>query len=258
MRTHAKYERRETVAREVSYACTAVFLFRNTGGRYAVTGRAADRTVVFPVVGQAQEKPEASSRRFNDEFVERNEKALVVNPGRGLKRSLALEPLVLKSPYSDNVQLQALRVIEHLIDPRVLVRAVVGARGVREVEAVGAGDAEGRAVLAHEPSAVRGNKTPCERSLGRVRAEREKQRDEERGGDGGKKHGNDRRSARAGRVARRIHPGDAWPRCELRQVKKRETSTVQQSSCQFGSEFLFALVEAGAAFFSSFTAAADS
>ena len=40
----------------------------------------------LPSSWSSTREPEASSRRFNDEFVERNEKALVVEPKRGLKR----------------------------------------------------------------------------------------------------------------------------------------------------------------------------
>lgn len=136
---------------------------RGKGGKTStVTSRAADRTVVFPVVGQAQEEPQASARRFDDEFVERDEEALVVNPGRGLQAPLALPPLVVERPHSDDVQLQGLGLVEHLVDPRVLVRAILCARGVREVVAVCARDAEGRAVLEDEPTAVRGDELPLQ------------------------------------------------------------------------------------------------
>ena len=116
------------------------------------------RTVVFPVVGEAEQQAYASRRGSRDERIERDQEPLVVLPGRRLKGALLLPPLVLKRPHSEYVEVELLRRFKHLLDPVVLVAALVRAAGVHQVVAVRAGDVERRAVArVDEPTALRGD-----------------------------------------------------------------------------------------------------
>lgn len=116
------------------------------------------RTVVFPVVGQAEQQTYASRRGSRDERVERDQEPLVVLSGRRLKRALLLPPLVLERPHAKHVEVELLRGVQYLLDPVVLVAALVRAAGVHQVVAVRAGDVERRAVAGvDEPTALRGD-----------------------------------------------------------------------------------------------------
>ena len=110
---------------------TAVFSRGKGGKTSTVTSRAADRTVVFPVVGEAEQQAYASRRGSRDERIERDQEPLVVLPGRRLKGALLLPPLVLKRPHSEYVEVELLRRFKHLLDPVVLVAALVRAAALR-------------------------------------------------------------------------------------------------------------------------------
>eukprot|EP00982_Pelagococcus_subviridis_P011471 31088-Pelagococcus_subviridis.AAC.2 len=154
------------------------------------------RTVVFPVVREAQQKPDVPSRGLDDEAVERDEEALVVLPRRGLQRAVALPPLVLKAPDAQDVELEALRFVQHLLDPVVLVRPRVRAGGVREVVAVRARDVEGGAVEDEPPALARDERRRRGSRERNLRGGGEEEERRERG-----EHARERRTR--GRAARR-------------------------------------------------------
>lgn len=178
---------------------------RTRGEGHSCARRGA-RTVVLPVVGQTEQKADASRRSSRDETVEGDEEALVVRPGSGLQRALALPPLVLERPQTKDVQTQARRLVQHLLDPGVLVGPLVGAAGVRQVVAVGARDAERGPVRRIDETAALGGDDAARGSVRALRRDGDEGEQNE-GDDGGETRTEETRGTRGGGARERTSGG---------------------------------------------------
>jgi len=168
------------------------------------------RTVVFPVVRHAQEEAKAPGRGLRKQSVEGDEEALVVYLRTWLESPLTLPPLVLKRPDANNVEAEALSLVQHLRHPRVLVRAFLRAAGVREVVAVRTDNGERRPIARiDEAPAVRGDDPSGGGARLRERGgEQRGEREENEGGDGREEKARGTRRGSESKGSHRARAGD--------------------------------------------------